>query len=54
MNETMTEINAVIDQLTSELIQKNEFDYDIKYALISMIEAKENYSLALKKTKTRK
>lgn len=49
MDETMIEINAVIDQLASKLIQKDEFDYDIKDALISMLEAKENYSLALKK-----
>lgn len=48
MDETMIEINAVIDQLASKLIQKDEFDYDIKDALISMLEAKENYSLALK------
>ena len=54
MDETMIEINAVIDQLASKLIQKDEFDYDIKDALISMLEAKENYSLALKKAKTRK
>lgn len=52
MDETMIEINAVIDQLASKLIQKDEFDYDIKDALISMLEAK--YSLALKKAKTRK
>ena len=51
MDETMIEINAVIDQLASKLIQKDEFDYDIKDALISMLEAKENYSLALKKPK---
>ena len=54
MDETMIEINAVIDQLASKLIQKDEFDYDIKDALISMLEAKENYSLALNKAKTRK
>lgn len=50
MNKTMAEINTVIEYLTSELIQKDEFDYDIKDALISMLEAKENYSLALKKS----
>lgn len=33
MDETMIEINAVIDQLASKLIQKDEFDYDIKDAL---------------------
>lgn len=54
MNKTMAEINTVIEHLTSELIQKNEFSFDIKATLISMLDAKENYSQVLiKKAKTR-
>lgn len=37
MDETMIEINAVIDQLASKLIQKDEFDYDIKDALKELV-----------------
>lgn len=53
MYHTMKRIDTVIKQLAFELIEKDEFSPDIKATLISMLDAKENYSQVLKKTKTR-